>query len=122
MNRLNSNDCSIISKKIELQIVSIHRFQNVQINNNRHKIRTNTICIRVCHFLYRRGALLYEKDRRLEYHISNTQIFTIGKRPGLLSSGQVFQEVLPVSGNGPTLQESMEPGKCFPEECPILIS
>jgi len=38
---------------------------------------------------------------------------TIEKRPGLISSGQVFQEVLPVSGNGPTLQESMEPGKIF---------
>jgi hypothetical protein len=67
----------------------------------------------VSFILYRRGALLYEKDRRLEYHISTTQIFTIEKRPGLISSGQVFQEVLPVSGNGPTLQESMEPGKMF---------
>ena len=81
---------NIISKTTELQNVQINTHPSLPFAST-HAIRSNTnLYSSVSFFLYRRGALLYEKDRRLEYHISNTQIFTIEKRPGLISSGQVF--------------------------------
>ena len=85
MNRLNSNDCSIISKKIELQIVSIHRFQNIQNKRialwNRYyenlkgleeagKITLPTIpvdCVHNAHMFYLKAKDLEERTEFIDF-------------------------------------------------------